>query len=1040
MALTEVAVKIAFQGGLETKMSPQSVPTVRLLALENAIFTRAVSLSKRYGYTSLGLAIIGSVVPYALPRGLAARGDEVVLFTEAAPYSYVEGAAQWSEVADGCQSIRQTDRALVKTTSSQTGCDYAACNGVALTAWLDSRGGVWFSLGETGDGRITLPPTQASATGTNARAVRVGDKLALLWAEAALGQVRIIVFDPAAPNTFNAVQYPRVIVDDLIVAVPNFDACYVAEVVGSNEGAAAFTWNATAGVKTSWLTAAGLLGSSGIGWAGPVTNTPTAPLVTGPVIAVDSVLSYRWGVVWATATYVYAIGLSSTPQTSAFVAIIGPASSPVEVAINGIDRVAVGFRIAAASPLLDVWAEDRSATVRNSVVYHREVTATDTVTPLPAVFRGACLASCAWTDTPTSGTARGYVTLLHSVPLFSVYLAIRDDGLEVAQTIPTNAGLPPGHTLPRVMDAEGDRTFEWAAIHRNRVTIVDQFDGFDRSFAEAGPRLVTLDFDAADAFQSAYVGRTLYLAGAATMAYDGVGFVEAQFAYAPDWALGAVLHTAGSGGGLAVGVYTYVFWYEGVLANGEIIRGPVSKPYSVTVSGGSDDRITFGVPTMRIGAWGRSGGLRENCRIAAARSLVGDASVYYRISSLDPSTVGADNGYVANSQSADTVAFVDGMVDSAAATWEPLYTVGGIPSNDPIPTSGVIAVAGGRLFLGDSSDRNALYFSQERADGYAVETTPELRIVVPPGGGDVIGVGDIDGVKIIFKHGAIYGLTGNGPLPNPQAGGEWSTPQIITSDVGCVDQRSIVTTPVGLMFQSAKGIYLIDRGRNVTYVGAPVEAYNALAIVRATLIEDANQVRFLTATTTLLYDYLFGQWSTFTNHGGIDAVNANGLYHYLRTDGRVFRQAATYADDNLQIPMVIETAWVRLGEARQGLQRIYHAETLGTWISAHRLFVQYQTDYRDGWSDPLPAAGFDATTMGGDDYNEGNYSEGDFGGDPPDPYQFKNHVGRKCQSIRFRFTFVEAAGAFGACAELTELLLTGGVKNSVNKLPAARMG
>jgi diguanylate cyclase (GGDEF)-like protein len=59
MALQEVALRVTFAGGIETKMDSKSVPVARLLALQDAVFTRAVSLSKRFGYASLGLAVLG---------------------------------------------------------------------------------------------------------------------------------------------------------------------------------------------------------------------------------------------------------------------------------------------------------------------------------------------------------------------------------------------------------------------------------------------------------------------------------------------------------------------------------------------------------------------------------------------------------------------------------------------------------------------------------------------------------------------------------------------------------------------------------------------------------------------------------------------------------------------------------------------------------------------------------------------------------------------------------------------------------------------
>lgn len=1039
MALRETTYRVVFAGGVESKADSKSVPTTRLLKLRNAIFAKAVSLTKRAGYTSLGTTVLGSASPYGNTRGLAARGDDLVLFTEGSSYSYVEGAAAWSQIPDGIQSVDQSDEALVKTISNQTGCDYATVSGVALVCWDDSRGGVYYAVTESGGGRVIVAPTQASATGTRPRAVRSASKLLLLWAEAALGQIQVIVVDPAAPH---APSTAAVLTDGLVTTLPNFDAVYVPQDADSATGleGAAIAWNAVDGIHVGWLTPSGVIGTVGVGFNSPVTITPAAAVAAGPAIcaADDWGTSTYWGVTWATAADSYAALCNAAgddptlPVQHTFTTALG---------YSGIDYLTVSIRsYANATYYLDVWAEGRAATARDSVVAHVVVDtdggAASNGTPL--LYRGACLASTAWADTPASDLAqRSYVTLLHSTPLFATYLTVRDDGLCVARTLPGNAGdAPASHQLPRVSETSTDRRYQWCAPYKNKLDALN-----NDVFTEAGPRLVTLDFAADDAYQTAYLGRALYLGGAVPMVYDGISWVEAQPHYAPDWESGATLHTnstAGSGG-LANGTYSYVFWYEATLATGEIIRGATSKPYSVTVSG-SDDRVTLTVPSLRLSAWGRAGGTREQLRVCAARTKDGNAATYYRITSLDPSTAGDPNGYVANTQSADTVEIVDEYSDTTLVTKEPHYTTGDVPSNDPIAPGNAIAEGKGRLFVTSASDPNAIYYSQERAEGYAAEFTPELRLVLPPTGGAVTGIAVMDDAVVVFKANAIYRVTGAGPLPNPSVGGEWSAPALVTSDVGCVDQRTIVTTPVGLMFESSKGLYLLDRSGQASYVGAPVESFNSQPFTRATLLEDATQVRFLTSSgESLLYDYLFGQWSTFTQHAGLDAVLVNGTYHYLRTDGRVFKQAATYADDNLQIPMEIETAWIRLGEARQGFQRIWHAQILGTWQSAHVLRVQWQTDYDvDGnWSQPVE---FTATSMGGDNYGDGNYGDGDYGGDSPSPYQWTVHVGAKCQAIRFRFTFAEASGAAGACAELTELLLTGGVMGNRNKLPAGRMG
>jgi hypothetical protein len=1043
MALRETSLALKFQGGIETKMDPKAVPTARLLALENAIFTRAVSLSKRTGYTSLGLAVLGAVPPYSHPRGLGVRGDELVLFTDDTSYSYVEGAAAWDEIG-GVTSVTQSDRTLIKTVSAQTLGDYAAVSGIGIAAWEDSRGGVYFAVLEDNEGRVTYAPTQASSTGSRPRCVRCGEKLFVLWAEAALGQVKVIVIDPTQPHTYDTTQYPRVIIDDLVTTAPGYDAAFVGEEHAEARAAAAITWNALGGVRVGWIDPSGVLGSPVTGWTSPATITPAATVTCGPTLAVAPWQHDKVALAWATAanTYVTAVGALASTATP---------FTPTALGVSGIDAIALAWRYqftAGDEDAVELWLEDRNATARLSTVTRKrwEYGGAALTDPSPATIRGACLASKAWTDcaeldatvdTNTAAVDHAYVVLVHDVPLFGVYLTLREDGLVIARTLPTIAADAAARPhLPQVFDdGAGGRSWRWAAVFNARLDSVNR-----DVFTEEGLRLVSLDFGADDSHQSVYVGRTLYLGGACPMAYDGAGWVESAFHYAPDWETSETLHTnstAGTGG-MTAGTRAYAFWYEATLATGEIVRGPVSKPYEVETTG-SDDRVTLTVPTLRISAFGRSGGEREHCRVVAARTVDGDASFYYRVTSTDPSTEGSANGYATNSQSADSVTIIDDLSDTALLLREPLYTTGGVLSNDPTPGAGIIAAGKGRVFASDPSDPSAIYYSQELAEGYAVEQAPESRIVVPPAGGRVTGLGVLDDVGIIFKRGAIYGFTGDGPLANPEAGGGWSAVGLITSDVGCIDQRTIVTTPVGLMFQSAKGIYLLDRGRSTSYIGAPVEAYNAQRITRATLVEDTHQVRFLTDDgSTLLYDYQFGQWSTFTNHEGLDAVIVGGDYHYLRTDGRVFKQAATYADANLQIPLVIETAWIHLSQSIQGFQRIWHAQVNGTWKSAHVLRVQYQTDY-DGtvsnWSEPRL---YDATDMGGGDYGEGNYGAGDYGGDPPTPYQFTFHVGQKCQAVRFRFSFFEAVGVEGACAELTELKITGGAKAALYKLSSSR--
>ena len=328
MALPERHARYQFAGGIERKMGEQSVPTTRLLALENAVFTKAVSLTKRDGYESLGTAVLGSATAYSLTRGLGARGDEVVLFTEGSSLSYVEAASSWSTIPDGVMSIRQTDRALIKTVSNQTACDYAVSNGIALVCWEDSRGGVYYAVTEAGGGRVTIPPTQAAATASRPRAVRSGDMLVLLWANTG-GQLFSLTVDPLRPHVATTAQQ---VIDDLVVALPNFDAVYSDGTSGAE--AAGLTWSSKTGVRVAWLTPGGLIGTSGTGWAPPLTLASGA-VSAGPVI--DAYANGKeWVLAWAQLSDVYGQTVSSDPHgVPAIATLFAPLSSVAAGAKRG---------------------------------------------------------------------------------------------------------------------------------------------------------------------------------------------------------------------------------------------------------------------------------------------------------------------------------------------------------------------------------------------------------------------------------------------------------------------------------------------------------------------------------------------------------------------------------------------------------------------------------------------------------------------------------------------------------------------------------
>lgn len=1012
MALAEQQIVVRFAGGIDTKKDPKGVLPTKLLALENAVFTKEVSTAKRFGYEDIGRDVLSSSEP--LPEGIALgrRGAELLSFSADQMHSRSEAAGKWV-YADDVRSVVTSSSPVCKTGTNQTLADCCIHTGVALFAWEDSAGGTWYSLLDDQNGRVLVEPTQISASATRPRCVAMGDFLFLVYALAPAQELRILRFARSQPL---AAPVESILLTDLSAAVPSYD-------IAPHATNCVIAWvRDTGSVGLGFLHSSGVIGGSGFGLPVPVSAAATSASAVAVCTNSDDVHV----VVFADAGPFAVKYVTFDSDTGSFVArhaartIASPASAAPQItcAFDGRsegndETVWIFHQVAAASPQNHQVVGTCTDVDASSYTVHDQWTQ-----------RGCGLVSRAFRHGEDV-----FVHVGRDSTLYRTYYTLRARGRLVCSRL--LSGLGNGHLtkphLPSVwFDDDSSRWF-WAAIY-----VVDVDTPTSDVFSESGVRQVELIFESTEAFRSAESGATTYIAGGFLQAYDGQRVVEAEFHYGIDDVAAPTLG-APAGTGLADGTYGYRFVLENVLANGEIQRGPASTPVIVEVTGGPR-KVTFAIPTYRLTAM-------PAARIGVYRSLDGDAAIYSRVSSFDPDTVGEVNGFVANDTTLDTVTFVDEMPDATLEDQDPLYTNGDIPSNDPLGGAMLVASGKGRLFVVDAADPLTLYYSQQKAAGYAVETTPELRLELDAHGGDITAVTAMDAAVVVFKQAAIFRIQGNGPLANPnlsEGGAGWSEPELVTSEIGCISPESVCQAPMGVVFQTLKGIYLLGRDWSVSYIGAPVEAYNGQTVRATTLIEDRTQIRFLTDSgLTLLYDYERGQWSTFTNHEGTDAILVGGVYHYLRRTGRTYRETTAYRDGNARIRQAIETAWINGAGHLQGLQRMWWATFIGEYKSAHKLRVYVGYDYQPGWvGDPIlidPLEGRDTAV-----YGDGNYGDGPYGGAVDTRYQFQIHLGQECEAIRFRFEDVEEPGVAGAAFELSEIHISCGVERSSFTVEQAR--
>lgn len=348
--------------------------------------------------------------------------------------------------------------------------------------------------------------------------------------------------------------------------------------------------------------------------------------------------------------------------------------------------------------------------------------------------------------------------------------------------------------------------------------------------------------------------------------------------------------------------------------------------------------VTVDIPTLRLTA--KTG--QNPVRLVLYRWSVAQ-QIYYQDTLI--------NAPVLNDVTVDFKTFTDKQPDASILGNVILYTTGGVVEDIAAPACSVQTLFKSRLVLVDSEDPNLLWYSKQVIENTPVEMSDLFTIYVAPtisaqgSTGPITALSAMDDKLIIFKKDAIYYLTGDGP-DNTGANSDFSNPIFITSTVGCSNQQSIVFMPQGLMFQSDKGIWLLGRDLSTNYIGAPVEAFNNALVESALNVPATNQVRLtLNNGITLMYDYYYGQWGTFTDIPALSSTIYQGLHTYLNSFGQVFQETpGLYLDGSNPVLMSFTSAWFNLA-GLQGYERAYFFYILGNYITPHKLNVQISYDY-----------------------------------------------------------------------------------------------
>jgi hypothetical protein len=649
-------------------------------------------------------------------------------------------------------------------------------------------------------------------------------------------------------------------------------------------------------------------------------------------------------------------------------------------------------------------------------IVRRLITSTGTVSGATTLFYGADIASRAITN---NGLSCFLINKSYS-PKFDSEFLVLDDGYALTPNIVAQFGDRAAHK-PHVSNSNIPNSFSVGTFVYNIGIVLAGVQDVYSNLLTAPSSVVEFraDFSASTNYFDASMSNNLHISGGVLKLYDGQSSTEHGFLEIPPTAKTNIAEAGGDydaqGGYLAaaptvagtadVGTYVLPGQFSGIFnagtyfvtyvyvwrdRNGQVHRSPPAVPWKLTCTAGSGAwkfHHYVRIPTITE---------KELIDIEIYRTAP-NGSVLYRITG---NSIFSFTRIIVtkNTMVGGFLVYNDFTDIESLESNLPLYTSSGELEANNATANKYITTFKNRIFLMDS-DGTKVWYSKVNALGTPVEFNDNLYMDLDGRGGLGTCLAAMDSLLVIFKQRNIFSLTGDGPNNLGQQS-DYRQPELISSDVGCTEPNSVVLTPEGVMFKSSKGIYLLSRRMEVSYIGAPVERYNGDSITSATLCENTNEVRFtLSSSRVLVYDYFHKFWTTFTNIQAIDAVNHGDRYHYLRTDGKVARETpGVFKDFGTFIRAYLKTAWLQFAGI-QGYQRVYGFQLLGNYFSPHKLLVKFAYNYNPSQTSQTI---IDATSvMGSSGYGEGLYGAGPYGGTfPLYAWEVATKI-QKCTSVQF---------------------------------------
>ena len=986
-------VKINFAGGLDTKTDPKQVPPANFLALTNSVFTTGGQLTKRNGFKSLGNSVTSNynVTAYSNLTGTISSAKKVFSYNDELLVNDAWNLYSYDANQDAWNYKGRSTLVDLTTTPIVQNANYYACadeavdlvNNVRISAFTQQTSGsnyyTYYSVQDIATGQVIYNQALLGLGYTRPRVISINGNTWVFAVEIATGNIYGALFQGQTIitpfyNTGLATKAPGLI----------YDVDY-----NSATGFINYTFIDRFSHVNLYL-------------LDPTTLTLNYSTRDSSTTGITCCSSFAAGsntwVVYANATNVkffVANNSGSQIQTPKNITTI---TLPATYKVNNV--TGVFSNTSNATVFWDlVYISAGSNYVVDANTYFQNIDNAFNVQGFGTLFMGTVFIVskafkineiphivCAFsTEQQIFQTPQisGLYTYPNQPTTFLLNLYNYTAAMDT--NIVTNANpdavaniaakISPGEARPFCVLAGALTSVNYITSNIVQLALGQNSDytfsatplGSQNQFTYLAPTgIINCQFDFTYSNPDVQVlGNNAIISNGSVLMYDGASIAEQNFHIFPNAPNVGNISTSGGGMGLVGGtsLYSYCVVYEWIDNQGQIHRSSPSTIQTAFLGNGSGGFYNYTFASFASSATGSVQLTIPNLSVTnkpgnqvtiSVYRTAANQNVYYLLQTFG---YGNSFGTYLNNTQGEYLTFTDTFADSQIINNIQLYTLGALEYFAP-PATKSLTNFKSRAVAIPSEMKTSFYYSNQVLPNFPVQFVPAFLQNVNNAGGSILAVANMDDKLIIFKTGKVVGpsilyMVGNGPAASG-TGNDFTDPLPIAVDVGCTDRASIVMTPVGLIFKSNKGIYLLDRNLSASYIGAPVEKYNQYSIISSSLIPNSTQVRFVLSNgTMLMYDYFYQRWGTFDfsalNFPIVSDCIWQGQHTFVTSNGSVYQEVpGQYYDGSLSnqhpILMSFTTSWIKLAEL-QGYQRSYFFYLLGQYFSDHKLNLSVAYDF-----------------------------------------------------------------------------------------------